>query len=113
LIALLDACSKDTINFYRQLFIINVSRAQKEHLQGVCNFVESSLFQHGILANKKFLYIKLELFRTLSFFQYRRNLKDDYFQTTSDCALCFFLKRIPIKDEKALFKSAQDDKEFP
>jgi len=87
-----------------------VVSAQKEHLQGACNFVESSLFQHGILANKN-SYNQLELFRTLLPCNTAELKVYDYFLTTSDAALCFFLKESLIKDEKSTFQIRFTDRQ--
>lgn len=87
-----------------------VVSAQKEHIQTACNYVESSLFQQGIVANKN-SYNQLELFRTLLPCNTAELKVYDYFLTTSDAALCFFLKESLNKDEKSGFQIRFTDRQ--
>ena len=87
-----------------------VVSAQKEHIQTACNYVESSLFQQGIVANKN-SYNQLELFRTLLPCNTAELNVYDYFLTTSDAALCFFLKESLNKDEKSGFQIRFTDRQ--
>lgn len=87
-----------------------VVSALKENIQGACNYVESSLFQQGIVANKN-SYNQLELFRTLLPCNTAELKVYDYFLTTSDAALCFFLKEALNKDEKSGFQIRFTDRQ--
>jgi conjugation system TraG family ATPase len=87
-----------------------VVSAQKEQIQGACNYVESSLFQQGIVANKN-SYNQMELFRTLLPCNTAELKVYDYFLTTSDAALCFFLKESLTKDEKSGFQIRFTDRQ--
>ena len=79
-----------------------VVAAANENLQRSCNYIESSLFQLGIIPSKN-AYNQLELFRTVL----PGNavaLKDyDLFLTTCDAAACFFFKEALPKDELSDF----------
>ena len=87
-----------------------VVSAQKEHIQGACNYVESSFFQQGIVACKN-SYNQLELFRTLLPCNTAELKVYDYFLTTSDAALCFFFKESLNKDEKSGFQIRFTDRQ--
>ena len=87
-----------------------VVSAQKEQIQGACNYIESSLFQQGIVANKN-SYNQMELFRTLLPCNTAELKVYDYFLTTSDAALCFFLKESLTKDEKSGFQIRFTDRQ--
>ena len=70
--------------------------------QKACNYVESALFQLGVIASKN-AYNQLELFRC-SLPGNGVELKAyDWFQTTCDAALCFFLKESMPADEPSDF----------
>jgi conjugation system TraG family ATPase len=84
--------------------------AQKEHIQGACNYVESSLFQQGIIANKN-SYNQLELFRTVLPCNTAELKVYDYFLTTADAALCFFFKESLNQDEKSGFQIRFTDRQ--
>jgi conjugation system TraG family ATPase len=76
--------------------------APKETLQKASNFVESSLFQLGIIPSKN-AYNQLELFRT-GLPGNGGELKGyDWFLTTCDAAMCFFFKESLPKDEPSDF----------
>ncbi|WP_245578749.1 TraG family conjugative transposon ATPase [Algoriphagus vanfongensis] len=87
-----------------------VVSAKKEHIQSACNYVESSLFQQGIVANKN-SYNQLELFRTILPCNTAELKVYDYFLTTSDAALCFFLKESLNKDEESGFQIRFTDRQ--
>lgn len=76
--------------------------AKNESLQKACNYIESALFQLGVIVSKN-AYNQLELFRaTLP--GNAVEIKDyDWFQTTCDAALCFFLKEAMPVDEPSDF----------
>jgi conjugation system TraG family ATPase len=76
--------------------------AKNDSLQKACNYIESALFQLGVIVSKN-AYNQLELFRaTLP--GNGVEIKDyDWFQTTCDAALCFFLKESMPVDEPSDF----------
>ena len=76
--------------------------AKNDSLQKACNYIESALFQLGVIVSKS-AYNQLELFRaTLP--GNAVEIKDyDWFQTTCDAALCFFLKESMPVDEPSDF----------
>lgn len=69
-----------------------VVAADKDNIQGASNFIESSLFQHGVIPSKN-AYNQLELFRTVLPCNTSELKPYDFFLTTSDAAICFFLKK--------------------
>jgi conjugation system TraG family ATPase len=71
-------------------------------IQKAANFVESSLFALGIIANKN-AYNQVELFRTALPGNAIELKKYDWFLTTCDAALCFFFKESLPKDEPSDF----------
>ena len=75
---------------------------KNDSLQKACNYIESALFQLGVIVSKN-AYNQLELFRaTLP--GNAVTIKDyDWFQTTCDAALCFFLKEAMPVDEPSDF----------
>lgn len=76
--------------------------AKTEALQKACNYIESALFKLGVTASKN-AYNQLELFRC-SLPGNAVELKAyDWFQTTCDAALCFFLKEAMPADEPSDF----------
>lgn len=65
--------------------------AKKQYIQGVCNNVESALFNFGVVPCRN-SYNQLELFRS-GIFGNATELKEyDFFWTTSDPAICFLYK---------------------
>jgi len=76
--------------------------APKTEIQKACNFIESSLFGLGIIANKN-AYNQLELFRTALPGNAVELKKYDWFLTTCDAALCFFFKESLPKNEESDF----------
>jgi len=76
--------------------------AQHEKIQKAANFIESSLFSLGIIASKN-SYNQMELFRT-ALPGNGTALRDyDWFLTTCEAALCFFLKEAMPVDEPSNF----------
>lgn len=71
-------------------------------IQKAVNFVESSLFQLGIIASKN-AYNQLELFRTVLPGNGVELKEYDWFLTTCDAAICFFFKESLPKDEPSDF----------
>ena len=76
--------------------------AANDQLQKASNFIESSLFGLGITPSKN-AYNQLELFRS-ALPGNAGELRDyDWFLTTCDAAICFFLKEAMPKDEPSDF----------
>jgi conjugation system TraG family ATPase len=74
----------------------------KDKIQKSSNFIESALFSLGIVASKN-AYNQLELFRS-ALPGNAVDLKDyDWFLTTCDAAICFFLKERMPQDEPSDF----------
>jgi conjugation system TraG family ATPase len=71
-------------------------------IQKAVNFVESSLFQLGIIPSKN-AYNQLELFRTVLPGNGVELKEYDWFLTTCDAAICFFFKESLPKDEPSDF----------
>jgi len=67
-----------------------------------CNFIEASLFQHGIIPSKN-AYNQMELFRSALPGNAVELKKYDWFLTTSDAALCLFYKERLMRDEPSKF----------
>ncbi|MGF7036929.1 TraG family conjugative transposon ATPase [Mucilaginibacter lappiensis] len=76
--------------------------APEKALQKAANFVESSLFQLGIIPSKN-AYNQLELFRTILPGNAVELKTYDWFLTTCDAAACFFFKESLPKDEPSDF----------
>lgn len=72
--------------------------ADKSEIQKAANYIESSLFGLGIIANKN-AYNQLELFRTALPGNAVELKNYDWFLTTCEAALCFFFKESLPKDE--------------
>lgn len=83
---------------------------EKELIQATANFIESSLFQQGIIPSKN-AYNQLELFRTVLPSNTSELKPYDYFLTTSDAALCFFFKESMSKDEISNFQIRLTDRQ--
>lgn len=79
-----------------------VVSAPNESLQRSCNFIESTLFQLGIIPSKN-AYNQLELFRTILPGNAVELKTYDWFLTTCDAAACFFFKEALPKDEPSDF----------
>jgi conjugation system TraG family ATPase len=71
-------------------------------IQKAVNFIESSLFQLGIIPSKN-AYNQLELFRTALPGNSVELKEYDWFLTTCDAAVCFFFKESLPKDEPSDF----------
>ncbi|MEO6850471.1 MAG: conjugal transfer protein TraG, partial [Mucilaginibacter sp.] len=71
-------------------------------IQKAVNFVESSLFQLGIIPSKN-AYNQLELFRTALPGNGVELKEYDWFLTTCEAAICFFFKESLPKDEPSDF----------
>ncbi|WP_454801363.1 TraG family conjugative transposon ATPase [Mucilaginibacter phyllosphaerae] len=76
--------------------------APKPLLQKACNFIESSLFQLGIIPSKN-AYNQLELFRSVLPGNSSELKSYDLFLTTCDAAACFFFKESLPSDEPSDF----------
>ena len=83
---------------------------EKESIEGTANFIESSLFQQGIVPSKN-AYNQLELFRSLLPCNGVELKPYDFFLTTSDAALCFFFKESTPRDEESNFQIRLTDRE--
>jgi len=75
---------------------------EPEALQKATNFIESALFQLGIILSKN-AYNQLELFRSLLPGNTVELKAYDWFLTTADAALCFFFKESLPRDEPSDF----------
>lgn len=76
--------------------------APVKEIQKAVNFVESSLFQLGIIPSKN-AYNQLELFRTALPGNAIELKEYDWFLTTCDAAICFFFKESLQRDEPSDF----------
>jgi len=84
--------------------------ADADRIQQTCNYIESSLFEQGIVPNQN-AYNQMELFRSALPCN-TVELKDyDLFLTTSDAALCFFFKEALSKDEESGFQIRFTDRQ--
>lgn len=79
-----------------------VVAAPNDSIQRSCNFIESALFQLGIIPSKN-AYNQLELFRTALPGNAVELKPYDWFLTTCDAAACFFFKEALPKDESSDF----------
>jgi conjugation system TraG family ATPase len=98
---LLSDVARDNIALVNAHFNILVS-ANGEKLAGTSNFVESALFQYGIICSNN-SYNQLELFRTVLPGNGVELKKYDWFLTTADAAACFCLKESLQRDEPSEF----------
>lgn len=76
--------------------------APENNLQKAANYIESSLFQLGIIPSKN-AYNQLELFRSVLPGNAIELKNYDWFLTTCDAAACFFFKESLPKDEPSDF----------
>ncbi|WP_345947682.1 DUF87 domain-containing protein [Mucilaginibacter sp. PAMB04274] len=76
--------------------------ARHEVLPKACNFIDSALFQLGIIPSRN-AYNQLELFRSALPGNGGELKIYDWFLTTADAALCFFFKESLPKDEPSDF----------
>lgn len=98
---LLNDVARDNQMLVNCHFNIVVAAPEKD-LQKAANFVESSLFQLGIIPSKN-AYNQLELFRTILPGNAVELKTYDWFLTTCDAAACFFFKESLPKDEPSDF----------
>jgi conjugation system TraG family ATPase len=84
--------------------------APETALQKAVNFIESSLFQLGIIPSKN-AYNQLELFRSILPGNAVELKPYDWFLTTCDAAACFFFKESLPKDEPSDFLIRFTDRE--
>lgn len=84
--------------------------ADGDKLQKAANFIESSLFNLGIIPSKN-AYNQLELFRTALPGNGIELKKYDWFLTTCDAALCLFFKEALSRDEPSKFLVRFTDRE--
>ncbi|RBQ12045.1 TraG family conjugative transposon ATPase [Pedobacter miscanthi] len=98
---LLDDVARDNHSLVNAHFNIVVC-ARNEHISKSCNFIESALFQMGIVPSKN-AYNQMELFRTCLPGNAVELKKYDLFLTTAQAALCLLFKEAPQKDEKSSF----------
>ena len=83
-------------------FNILLADADKRKVAESSNFIESSLFSLGIIPSKN-AYNQLELFRSALPGNAGELKAYDWFLTTCDAAICFFLKEAMPKDEPSDF----------
>lgn len=98
---LLNDVAKDNQMLVNAHYNIIIS-AKEENLQRASNYVESSLFQLGIIASKN-AYNQLELLRSALPGNGVELKHYDWFLTTCDAALCFFFKEALPTDEPSDF----------
>ncbi|RYZ37862.1 MAG: conjugal transfer protein TraG, partial [Sphingobacteriales bacterium] len=98
---LLNDVARDNQLLVNAHFNILVS-APESALQKAANFIESSLFQLGIIPSKN-AYNQLELFRTLLPGNGVELKEYDWFLTTCDAAVCFFFKESLPKTDASDF----------
>ncbi|WP_316846468.1 TraG family conjugative transposon ATPase [Pedobacter psychrodurus] len=98
---LLDDVARDNQVLINAHFNIVVC-AKNEHISKSCNFIESALFQMGIVPSKN-AYNQMELFRSCLPGNAVELKKYDFFLTTAEAALCLFFKEAPRKDEESCF----------
>ncbi|QJD95950.1 TraG family conjugative transposon ATPase [Mucilaginibacter robiniae] len=99
--ALLTDVARDNQLLVNCHFNIVISAAVSE-VQKAANFIESSLFQLGIIPSRN-AYNQLELFRTVLPGNGGELKEYDWFLTTADAAGCFFFKESLPRDEPSDF----------
>lgn len=87
-----------------------VVSAPAADIQKSVNFIESALFQLGIIPNHN-AYNQLELFRTALPGNGTELKAYDWFLTTSDAALCLFFKERRMEDEESAFRIRFTDRQ--
>jgi conjugation system TraG family ATPase len=87
-----------------------VVAAPAADIQRSVNFIESALFQLGIIPNQN-AYNQLELFRTALPGNGVELKNYDWFLTTSDAALCLFFKERCMEDEPSAFRVRLTDRQ--
>jgi len=98
---LLDDVARDNHMVTRAHFNIVIC-AKNEHIAKSSNFIESALFQVGIVPSKN-AYNQMELFRTCLPGNAAELKKYDLFLTTAEAAICLFFKERPQMDEASNF----------
>ncbi|QEM07849.1 TraG family conjugative transposon ATPase [Mucilaginibacter rubeus] len=86
-----------------------VLSAPASDIQRSVNFIESALFQLGIIPNQN-AYNQLELFRAAMPGNGVELKNYDWFLTTSDAALCLFFKERQMEDEPSSFRIRLTDR---
>ncbi|RZJ23701.1 MAG: TraG family conjugative transposon ATPase [Acinetobacter sp.] len=107
--SLLNDVARDNQLLVNSHFNIILS-AKSEHIQRASNFIESSLFQLGIIPSKN-AYNQLELFRCALPGNGAELKKYDWFLTTADAALCLFFKEALSVDENSKFQIRFTDRQ--
>ncbi|RYX87361.1 DUF87 domain-containing protein, partial [bacterium] len=87
-----------------------VLSANEEYIQKASNFIETSLFQFGIIVSKN-SYNQLELFRSVLPGNSAELGEYDLFLTTADAAICLFFKEALAVDEVSKFKIRFTDRQ--
>lgn len=105
---LVDVARENQLLVYSHYNI--VVRASKENVSKTNNFIETQLFDAGIIPNKNG-YNQLELFRCALPGNASELKKYDKFLTTADAALCFFFKERLLTDEKSKFRIYFSDRQ--
>lgn len=106
---LLKDVAKDNQLLVNCHFNIVIS-TDKENMQKASNYVETSLFQHGITVSKH-SYNQLQLFRSVLPGNSTEIEHYDLFLTTVDAALCLFFKEALTVDEVSDFKIRFTDRQ--
>ncbi|TKC08017.1 TraG family conjugative transposon ATPase [Pedobacter polaris] len=106
---LLNDVARDNQLLVNSHFNIVLS-AESESVQRATNFIESSLFQLGIIPSKN-AYNQLELFRCALPGNGAELKKYDWFLTTADAALCLFFKEALAVDEISKFQIRFTDRQ--
>lgn len=105
---LTDVARENQLLVYTHCNII--VRAGKEHIAKTNNYIETQLFDTGIIPNKNG-YNQLELFRCALPGNASELKKYDKFLTTADAALCFFFKERLLTDENSKFRIYFSDRQ--
>lgn len=84
--------------------------ADHDKLDKAANFIESALFQQGIIPSRN-AYNQMELFRSAMPGNAVELKNYDWFLTTSDAALCFFFKECLPEDEPSEFLISFTDRQ--
>jgi len=98
---LLDDVARDNRLLVHAHFNVLVC-ADNAKLSRACNFLESALFQIGIIPSAN-AYNQMELFRTVLPGNSVELKKYDWFMTTAEAALCLFFKESLPRDEDSSF----------
>ena len=106
---LLNDVARDNQLLVNSHFNILLS-ADAENIQRAANFIESSLFQFGIIPSKN-AYNQMELFRCALPGNSAELRKYDWFLTTADAALCLFFKEALAVDEVSKFQIRFTDRQ--